>query len=91
MSWRLAPDRQWLGFVQKESLGSFCRSATVDEMRSGKYDKPAYTGDPEDVCTFDRGADFGADSALRRTEVEKNVTDKDSILSAISRFLPYAS
>ena len=32
-----APDRQWLGFVQKESLGALCRSATPEEWEQEKY------------------------------------------------------
>ena len=33
----LHPDRQWLGFMQKESAGGLCRSATEEEREENKY------------------------------------------------------
>jgi hypothetical protein len=58
MFFGLAPDRQWLGFMQKMSLGSFSRSA------------PA--GDPE-AHVFDKNGEFMVKYAARRTIMEKGV------------------
>jgi hypothetical protein len=62
----LAPDRQWLGFVQKESLGPFCRSATPEEWKQEKF-------------VFDPNTDFLSKYATRRAEVEEIVTKTGSI------------
>jgi hypothetical protein len=61
-----APDRQWLGFVQKESLGPFCRSATPEEWQREKY-------------VFDPRADFMPNYSARRKALEENVTKNDTI------------
>ena len=52
-----APDRQWLGFVQKESLGALCRSATPEEWKKETY-------------VFDPHANFMPNYATRRASVE---------------------
>jgi hypothetical protein len=62
----LAPDRQWLGFVQKESLGAFCRLTTPEEWTKEKY-------------VFDPHASFMPNYATRRASVEANVAKSDSI------------
>lgn len=59
-----APDRQWLGFVQKESLGAFCRSATPAEGE--KY-------------VFDPNGEFMPKYATRRAMLEKQIATKDSL------------
>ncbi len=33
----MTPDRQWLGFTQRMSLGTFCRSATPEEWQEEEY------------------------------------------------------
>jgi hypothetical protein len=62
----LAPDRQWLGFVQKESLGPLCRSATPEEWEREKY-------------VFDPGADFMPKYASRREKIQENLAKTDSL------------
>jgi hypothetical protein len=55
-----APDRQWLGFVQKESLGAFSCSATPEEWEKEKY-------------MFDPNANFMPTYASRRSAIEGNI------------------
>jgi hypothetical protein len=62
----LAPDRQWLGFVQKMSLGTYCRSATRQEWQKQKH-------------VFDPHADFMPKYTVRRIQLEANVAQHDSI------------
>jgi hypothetical protein len=61
----LAPDRQWLGFVQRESLGPLCRSATPEEWQKEKY-------------VFDPHAEFMLNYSSRRAKVEENVAKNDT-------------
>ena len=56
-----APDRQWLGFMQKESRGALCRSATPAEWERETY-------------VFDPHASFMLNYATRRAGVEGTVT-----------------
>jgi len=58
MFFGLAPDRQWLGFTQKMSRGSFARSAPADK--------------PE-AHVFDPNGEFMVKYAARRTIMEKGV------------------
>ena len=62
----LAPDQQWLGFVQKESLGAFCRSATPEEWEQEKY-------------VFNPRAEFMPKYATRRANLQENIAKNDSI------------
>ncbi|MCE5303203.1 MAG: CvpA family protein [Planctomycetaceae bacterium] len=62
----LAPDRQWLGFVQKESMGVYARSATPEQWQQEKF-------------IFDPKADFMPNYTARRVQVEQNVARNDSI------------
>ncbi len=62
----MAPDRQWLGFMQKMSLGTFCRSATREEWRKQE-------------CVFDPHAEFMPKYTARRAQLESNVAQHDSI------------
>jgi len=55
----LAPDRQWLGFMQKQSMGSFSRGAPADQ--------------PE-AHVFDPRGEFMIKYATRRGVMEKGVT-----------------
>ncbi len=61
----LAPDRQWLGFMRKMSLGPFCRWASEEELRQ-KY-------------MFDPNAEFLPKYTARRTKLQANVAANDSI------------
>ena len=63
----LAPDRQWLGFVQKESMGAFCRSATPEQWEQEKY-------------VFDPNADFMPKYATRRANLEAHLKKTNSLL-----------
>jgi uncharacterized membrane protein required for colicin V production len=62
-----APDRQWLGFMQKESAGAFARSATPEEERQEKF-------------VFDPHADFLPNYNARREAIEKNIAQKNTIV-----------
>jgi hypothetical protein len=58
MFFGLAPDRQWLGFMQKESRGSFARSAPADK--------------PE-AYVFDPNGEYMIKYAARRSVMQKGV------------------
>jgi hypothetical protein len=58
MFFGLAPDRQWLGFTQKMSRGSFARSAPADK--------------PE-AYVFDQNGEFMIKYAARRSVMQKGV------------------
>jgi len=60
MFFGLAPDRQWLGFVQKMSLGGFARSASKAELDREKY-------------VFDPSAEFMPKYATRRANLENQI------------------
>jgi hypothetical protein len=66
MLFGLAPDRQWLGFMQKMSLGTFCRSTGPQDGPEGKR-------------VFDPGSDFMLRYATRRANIETNVERTNSI------------
>ncbi len=66
MVFGLEPDRQWLGFMQKMSLGTFCRSATREEWRKQEY-------------VFDPHGEFLPKYTARRAKLEANVAQHDSI------------
>jgi hypothetical protein len=62
-----APDRQWLGFVQQESEGAFCRLATPEEWKQEKY-------------VFDPRGEYLLKYATRRANLQANVAKSGSIL-----------
>lgn len=68
----LAPDRQWLGFVQKVSRGQFCRAADEEDLRElpkqWKQWKAQWTGDK--TRTFDPCSEFMPKYATRRANLE---------------------
>ena len=73
-----APDRQWLAFVRKVSMGAFRRSATAEERQN-----QTYVSDPDadsKYAIFDENADFMPKYATRRSDLEKHVSQYDSIL-----------
>jgi hypothetical protein len=59
-----APDRQWLGFMKKVSMGSYCRSTLASEPE--KY-------------VFDPNADFMVRYNTRRQKLQENVAKSDTI------------
>lgn len=59
-----APDRQWLGFMQKMSLGPYSRSAAAGEGE--KY-------------VFDSQSDFMLRYSARRQRLQENVAKHDAI------------
>lgn len=66
----LAPDLQWAGFVQKMSLGPFCRTLADDELgRYGAAEKES----EKYLAAFDRQGDFVPKYAARRRWVEQYV------------------
>jgi hypothetical protein len=67
----LAPDRQWLGFVQKMSRCNFCRSATPEEAAERKY-------------VFDRDCEFIHKYATRRSNLAAFVSKNNTILVSTS-------
>lgn len=69
MVFRLAPDRQWLGFVQKMSLGTFCRWGAPEDWRPG-----------EERFVFDPNGDFMPKYKARRESVESLVKENNSFL-----------
>ena len=64
----LAPDRQWLGFTQRMSLGSFCRSGTEKEAN--------------EKTVFDSQAQFMPKYATRRAELESQMRTTGSLRKA---------
>lgn len=69
----LAPDRQWLGFVQKVSLGAFCRTASKKDIQQD----PAWAQDK--TRTFDPRGEFLPKYATRRANLEAHVQQTDTI------------
>lgn len=65
MFFGLAPDRQWLGFVQSTSLGQFCRSGT----EKGKNEK----------TVFDAQGEFMPKYATRRATLETHLRSAGTI------------
>ncbi|HOM16484.1 MAG TPA: CvpA family protein [Thermoguttaceae bacterium] len=66
----LAPDLQWAGFVQKMSLGPFCRTLADDELgRYGAAEKES----EKYLAVFDRQGDFVPKYAARRRWLEQYV------------------
>lgn len=56
----LSPDMLWLGFMQEESSGAFCRLADEREWKEERY-------------VFDKDADFMLRYATRRAKLESHV------------------
>ena len=73
----LAPDRQWLGFMQSVSRGTYCRYGGEQELQQGAYgsESDPNSGDQK-LCVFDREARFIPKYAARRSALEKNVGEK---------------
>lgn len=71
----LAPDRQWLGFMQRMSYGPFSRTlapAERDQNTHGRSTDAAEQG----LAVFDRNADFLPKYATRRATLQDYVETK---------------
>jgi uncharacterized membrane protein required for colicin V production len=66
MFFGLAPDRQWLAFVQKMSRGPLCRSATADQWR-------------REATVFDPAGEFMIKYATRRTVLEEHAAKTGTV------------
>ncbi len=71
----LAPDRLWLGFMQRMSLGTFCRSASesdVAQVTKKVATKPwAAQWQADETRTFDPRSEFMPKYATRRAKLEE--------------------
>ncbi|MHC4177153.1 MAG: hypothetical protein ACYSWU_06585 [Planctomycetota bacterium] len=70
---RLSPDRKWLGFVQRMSLGTFSRTATAEDIR----EEPEWEEDK--TRTFDPRGEFMPKYATRRANLEAHVNKTGKI------------
>jgi uncharacterized membrane protein required for colicin V production len=69
----LAPDRQWMGFVQRLSRGAFSRGAAADEQADyGTADSEA----EQKLCVFDRDGNFMVRYTQRRGNLENLLKEK---------------
>ena len=78
MLFGLVPDRQWLGFVHKLSMGPFRRSATTEEQQ-----QKTYVSDPDaesKYAIFDENGDFLPKYATRRDDFESHISKYETIL-----------
>lgn len=66
----VAPDRIWLGFVQKLSQGAFSRPALPKDFR----DEPAWQQEEPPTRTFDPRAEFLPKYATRRANLEAHMS-----------------
>jgi len=64
----LAPDRRWLGFVQKQSRGAFCRSVGDGDLDERPEWRAQWTED--ETRTFDPRSEFMPKYATRRANLE---------------------
>lgn len=76
MFFGLAPDRQWLGFAQRQSLGTFSRLLTQEEMDQKPYGAGGGPAWQDDLAVFDRGARFIPKYLARRVSMEEYMTTK---------------
>jgi hypothetical protein len=71
----LAPDHRWLAFVQNLSLGSFCRTATGEQLSGQQYGVRDEDQEWErTLCVFDRNAEFMPKYATRRALLEAHMS-----------------
>jgi hypothetical protein len=70
----IAPDREWLGFVQIVSRGVYSRTLSEAEKDKGAYGKE--DGPEGELAVFDRGAEFIPKYTARRTLLENYLNDK---------------
>jgi uncharacterized membrane protein required for colicin V production len=75
----LAPDRLWLGFMQQESRGPFCRTASDNEVANKTYEATGAEPDAK-LCIFDRNSgNFIAKYATRRKLLEDYIKRTDAL------------
>jgi len=67
----LAPDRLWLGFVQKVSRGQFCRRLSEEEIKKKAYGSREEDAEWEErLAVFDRNGGLLPTYATRRAKLE---------------------
>jgi uncharacterized membrane protein required for colicin V production len=66
MFFGLAPDRQWLAFVQRMSRGPLCRSASAEQWR-------------REATVFDPAAEFMIKYATRRSMLQEHATQTGTV------------
>jgi uncharacterized membrane protein required for colicin V production len=74
----LAPDRQWLGFMQRMSRGPFSRTLGPSERDQNVYGR-ATNADEQGLAVFDRRAEFLPKYATRRAMLEDYVETKKAV------------
>jgi len=73
----LAPDRLWLGFVQKVSRGQFCRGLSEEEIQKKTYGTREDDADWEErLAVFDRNGELLPKYATRRAKLEGHMAKK---------------
>jgi len=73
----LAPDRQWLGFVQWASRGPLSRTQSQGEQQRGAYGADSSPAEQK-LAVFDRRAEFIPKYATRRQNLENYVKEKNA-------------
>lgn len=81
----LEPDLQWAGFVQKMSLGPFCR--TLGEEELARYG-PAEKESEKYLAVFDRQGDFVPKYAARRRYLEQYLGEHGTVRVLESDVIP---
>jgi hypothetical protein len=71
------PDHIWLGFMQKESMGAFSRTASDDEAK--KYEAGKDDEIDARLCVFDRNANFIPKYSSRRKLLEDYIANSNSL------------
>jgi len=72
-----APDRLWLGFVQKVSRGQFCRGLSEEEIQKKAYGTREDDADWEErLAVFDRNGELLPKYATRRASLEGHMAKK---------------
>jgi hypothetical protein len=70
----LAPDRQWLAFVQRVSLGQFSRGMSEEDRKKNLYGQREGDKDWEKkLRVFDRNSEFLPKYATRRARLEAHM------------------
>src|SRR3990170_4100638 len=68
----MAPDQQWLSFVEGRSRGSFSRSASEEDLQENRYPPgPNASERQQKLCVFDGNHEFIPKYAARRASLDK--------------------
>lgn len=78
MFFGLAPDRLWLGFMQRMSRGTFSRTLRPGELQRGAYGTDSNPAE-QALAVFDRRAEFIPKYATRRQNFENYVKEKKAL------------